>query len=188
MVRLSPKYMIIGAVAVTITTAFFFMRSSTTDTLVEAEKLSSTPDYFITTLNAKEFDENGALQETLTAVQTLHYNQDSRTLLESPTVKRHDIEGSWNAESKKGIIEDGSNDILLTEDAVAVKQFLESPDITLKADNIHYLDNNQSLTSTGNATLYSEQGTTTAKTITTYINSEEVVMTGSVRGQYETAH
>ena len=156
--------------------------------LVPTNSLSSSPDYFITQLNVKEFDSNGALIETLNAEQTLHYIDQSKTILESPTINRQLKSGSWSAEADKGVIKDGSNDILLTENARATKKHLESGDITFSADSVHYLDKHQSLTSSGNATLISTQGKTTASTIITFINSEKVVMTGSVRGKYETAH
>ncbi|REG81770.1 LPS export ABC transporter periplasmic protein LptC [Marinomonas pollencensis] len=188
MMSLNAKNILIGASVIALACGIFFADNPLTQSLVPTEKLSSTPDYFITNINAKEFAENGMIQETLTATQALHYSQESRTLLDNPKVKRHEAAGSWHANGKKGIIEDGSHDILLTDDAVAVKQAIGSPDIILNADNIHYLDSNQSLTSSGNAVLHSTQGKTTATTIVTYINSEEVVMTGSVRGQYETTH
>ncbi|MEL0623138.1 LPS export ABC transporter periplasmic protein LptC [Marinomonas arenicola] len=188
MIQLNAKNILIGAAVIALVCGVFFTDTPLTRSLVPTEKLSSTPDYFITNINAKEYDETGMLQETLTATQALHYSQNSRTLLDNPTVRRHQTAGLWHAKGKKGIIEDGSHDILLTDDAVAVKQSVDSPDVILNADNIHYLDSNQSLTSSGHATLHSTQGKTTAKTIVTYINSEEVVMTGSVRGQYETTH
>lgn len=166
--------------------ALFWANSSPKKNLVTADDLSSTPDYFITKINAKEFDQNGNLIETLTAKKGLHYTQEARTLLETPEVKRTDSTGKWEATGKKGIVDDGSRDILLTNNATAVKHYLESPDITLNADNIHYLDKDQTLTSTGNAELHSTQGETSADTIVTYINSEQVEMTGSVRGKYET--
>lgn len=186
MIKFTIKNSIVMAVMLACVIGAFFIGSSTNLNLVEEEKLKSTPDYFITNVNAKEFDSTGALRETLTATQALHYNQTSRSLLDNPTVKRSELAGTWHATGKKGIIEDGSRDILLTDNAVAVKHVTGSPDITLNADSIHYLDHDQSLTSSGHATLFSTQGTTTANVITTYINSEEVVMTGSVRGQYET--
>jgi lipopolysaccharide export system protein LptC len=156
--------------------------------LVSATSLSSSPDYFITKLNVKKFNADGLLIEILNAEQTLHYVNQSKTLLENPNINRQSKSGSWSAKADKGVIEDGSNDILLTENARAIKKYLGSEDITLNADNVHYLDKDQSLTSSGNAILFSTQGKTSANTITTFINSEEVVMTGSVRGKYETAH
>jgi len=156
--------------------------------LVEAESLSSSPDYFITEVTVKKFDNDGLLIETIHAEQTLHYVTQSKTLLEKPDVKRLSKSGSWSSQADKGVIEDGSNDILLTENASATKKYLTSEDIFLNADSVHYLDKDQSLTSRGNATLFSTQGETSADTITTFINSEEVIMTGSVRGKYETAH
>ena len=156
--------------------------------LVETDSLSSSPDYFITKVKVKEFDSNGTLIEKLDAEQTLHYIAESKTLLETPKIERYSNSGHWSATAVKGVIEDGSDDILLTEDVRATKKYLQSEDIKLTADNIHYLDKDKSLTSYGNAKLFSSQGETSAGKITTYINSEEVVMTGSVRGKYETIH
>lgn len=166
----------------------FWYGASPSKNLVPTKSLSSSPDYFITKLNAKEFNTHGLLIETLNAEKTLHYVNQSKTLLEKPNINRQSKTGSWSAKADKGVIEDGSNDILLTKNARAIKKYLTSEDITLSADNVHYLDKDQSLTSSGDAMLFSIQGKTSANTITTFINSEEVVMTGSVRGKYETAY
>ncbi|BFM48006.1 LPS export ABC transporter periplasmic protein LptC [Marinomonas sp. THO17] len=156
--------------------------------LVESESLSSTPDYFITQVVALRYDAQGNLIERINAEQTLHYIQTSRTLLENPNIDRYSISGSWHAHASQGTIEDGSNDILLSRNAEAVKKYKQSEDVILHADTIHYLDQDKSLTSQGDAILISSQGKTSAGKIITYINSEEVVMTGSVRGNYETTH
>ncbi|GAA0220830.1 LPS export ABC transporter periplasmic protein LptC [Marinomonas primoryensis] len=186
MVRFN-SLLFIGAALVLVASLFWY-GATPKQNLVEANSLSSSPDYFITQVKVKEFDINGMLVETLNAQQTLHYITKSKTLLEFPSVERHSISGSWSAKADKGVIDDGSNDILLTNNARATKKYLQSDDIKLTADSVHYLDKDQSLTSQGNATLISVQGETSASTITTYINSEEVFMTGSVRGKYETIH
>ena len=166
----------------------FWYGSKPTQNLVKTESLKSSPDYFITKVTVKRFDNDGFLIEETNADQTLHYINESKTLLEKPDTKRNSKSGSWSARADKGVIEDGSNDILLTENANATKKYLTSEDISLSADSVHYLDKKQSLTSSGNAKLFSTQGETSADTITTFINSEEVIMTGSVRGKYETAY
>lgn len=185
---LSLRNLMITAIIAVIAGFVLWYETKSQHPLISESVLSSTPDYFITQVNSKEFDETGMLVEALKATQALHYIQQAKTLLKKPLVNRYSISGSWNAKSNEGVIDDGSRDILLTGDVVAVKHYPESPDVILNADNVHYLDSNQSLTSYGNAKLYSTQGETTAKRIISYINSEEVVMTGSVRGQYETTH
>ncbi|ETI61618.1 LPS export ABC transporter periplasmic protein LptC [Marinomonas profundimaris] len=177
----------IMAVAALVVSLFWY-GATPKQNLVQTDSLSTSPDYFITQVQLKEFDAGGQLIETLNAKQTLHYIAQSKTLLEQPSVQRHSQSGSWSAKADKGVIEDGSNDILLTDNATATKKYPLSEDIILNADSVHYLDQDQSLTSQGNATLTSTQGVTSAGTITTYINSEEVIMTGSVRGKYETIH
>ncbi|WP_137169863.1 LPS export ABC transporter periplasmic protein LptC [Marinomonas sp. FW-1] len=156
--------------------------------LVESDALRGSPDYFITDVQVKEFDENGGLIETLNAKQTSHYDLKEKTLLEQPSVARYSESGQWHGKADKGVIEDGSNDILLTDNVRATKKYQQSEDIQLSSDNMHYVDKDKSLTSYGAATLISTQGKTSANKITTFINSEEVVMTGSVRGNYETTH
>ncbi|KZN12663.1 hypothetical protein OA79_15460 [Marinomonas sp. TW1] len=168
--------------------AFFWYKTAPKVNLLSTDSLSSTPDYFITDIKAQRFDARGKLIETIQAEQALHYIQAAKTRLEQPYVDRYATSGSWHAEAQQGAIEDGSNDILLTDNVIAVKKYQGSADILLNADTIHYLDQDKSLTSQGNATLTSTQGKTSAGTITTYINSEEVIMTGSVRGNYETIH
>ena len=186
-VRVLKAPLIIVAI-LTLSMALLWHGATPKKNLVEANSLNSSPDYFITKVNVNKFDITGSLIETLNAEQTLHYISESRTLLKSPKVKRKSKSGSWSATADKGIIHDGSNDILLTQNARATKKYLQSEDLILSADNVHYLDKDQSLTSYGNAMLLTTQGETFANEITTYINSEEVVMTGSVRGNYETIH
>ena len=180
----SKQTLLIAAVLVAILLVFG-VNTAQQDNLVASESLKSSPDYFITQVKIKEFDRNGQLIEILNAEQTLHYVKDKTTLLEQPYVERHAELGSWHAKSDKGSIEDGSRDILLTQNARATKKHQNAADITLASDTIHYLDEDESLTSYGHAKLYSTQGTTTADTIFAYINSEKVVMTRSVRGHYE---
>lgn len=165
---------------------FVWHGTSPQKNLVQAEALSSSPDYFITQVSIKEFNQDGELVETLNAQQAVHYVDDSKTLLELPSLARISATGTWSAKANKGIIHDGSNDILLSDKAEAVKTYPQSEDIKLSADSIHYLDEDQSLTSQGSPVLVSTQGETSADKITTYINSEKVIMTGSVRGTYET--
>ncbi|AEF55014.1 LPS export ABC transporter periplasmic protein LptC [Marinomonas posidonica] len=184
----SFRVAILMAAFAIIAVALFWYQTTPKVNLVATESLSSTPDYFITDVKAQRFDAQGKLIEAIHAKQTLHYIQAAKTLLEQPNVDRYSTDSSWHAEAQQGIIEDGSNDILLTNNAEAVKKYQQSEDILLNADAIHYLDQDKSLTSQGNATLTSTQGKTSAGTITTYINSEEVIMTGSVRGNYETIH
>ncbi|WP_421853020.1 LPS export ABC transporter periplasmic protein LptC [Marinomonas sp.] len=183
-----PKNLIITGVALILAASLGWYGVMPKPNLVETDSLSSSPDYFITKVKVKEFDIDGTLIETLDAEKTLHYITKSRTLLEKPYIERQSKSGHWSAKADKGVIEDGSNDILLTVDAEATKRYLQSEDIKLSADSIHYLDKDQSLTSYGNPILVSSQGETSADKITTFINSEEVVMTGSVRGKYETIH
>lgn len=182
------KVSLLTTAILTLVATSFWYGTAPIKNLVETDSLSTSPDYFITKVNAKEFDSSGSLIETLNAEQMLHYVSEAKTLLESPKVERRSKSGGWNATANKGVIEDGSNDILLTQNAKATKKYLQSEDIVLNANNVHYLDKSQSLTSYGNAMLLTIQGETFADKITTYINTEEVVMTGSVRGNYETIH
>ncbi|MEP3351365.1 MAG: LPS export ABC transporter periplasmic protein LptC [Marinomonas sp.] len=182
----TPKILLLATLLIAGVAVFLWHGTSPQKNLIPTDSLSSSPDYFITQVTIKEFNQNGELIETLNAKQTLHYVDDSKTLLDSPSVARKSESGTWSAKANKGIIHDGSNDILLTDKAEAVKTYLQSEDIKLSADSIHYLDKDQSLTSQGSPMLVSTQGETSADKITTYINSEKVIMTGSVRGTYET--
>jgi len=182
------KTTLAGLSFIAVLVAVFWYGAKPKQNLVSTEILSSSPDYFITQIDVKTFNEDGELIESLSSKQAFHYVNESKTLLNLPSVERRSDSGSWSAKADKGVIHDGSNDILLTENAEATKKYLQSEDITLNADSVHYLDKDQSLTSSGNATLSSTQGETSASEIITYINTEEVVMTGSVRGKYETAN
>ncbi len=175
----------IGGIVIALST-FFRENLMPQENLVTTTNINITPDYFIINLDAKEFDVTGSLIESLSAKKGLHYTKEARTLLTLPQVRKNEKTGEWEAKGKKGIIEDGSHDILIIGEATAVKHYKTSPNITLHADNMHYLDNDKTLTSTGNAKLHSTQGKTSANTIITYTNSKQVKMTGSVKGKYET--
>ncbi|MCV2403059.1 LPS export ABC transporter periplasmic protein LptC [Marinomonas sp. C2222] len=156
--------------------------------LVETTALSSSPDYFITDISVKTYDSDGKLVESINALQASHFIRDSKTLLDSPNVSHYSTTGSWSASADTGVLHDGNNDILLMDNVFAKKSYPSAEDITLKADEVHYLDEEQSLTSQGNAKLISTQGETSAKKITSYINSDKVIMTELVRGYYEASH
>ncbi|MGO2354525.1 MAG: LPS export ABC transporter periplasmic protein LptC [Marinomonas foliarum] len=185
---LKTKNTLILVVIIMLAIAISWYSTEPGKNLVEADALRGSPDYFVTEVQIKEFDKSGTLIESMNAKQTFHYDLQDKTFLEQPSVARYSESGQWNAKADKGVIEDGSNDILLTDNVRATKKYQQSEDINLSSDNMHYEDKNKSLTSYGAATLISTQGKTSASKITTYINSEEVVMTGSVRGSYETIH
>lgn len=176
---------LLGVFSLLISSAFWF-GASPKQNLVATASFDTSPDYFVTQVKITAYNTEGELVETLNAKQTLHYVAQSRTLLETPNIERFFANGYWNAKADKGIIDDGSSDILLTKNAQAVKKYRLSENIQLIADNVHYLEQDQSLTSYGNAILVSTQGETSADKITTYIHSKEVLMAGSVRGKYET--
>ncbi|TYL48065.1 LPS export ABC transporter periplasmic protein LptC [Marinomonas sp. IMCC 4694] len=180
------KALLVSGTTALVLSAVFWLGTSPKQNLVATDSLSTSPDYFITQVKITAYNTNGELVETLNAKQTLHYVAQSKTLLESPNIERFSETGYWNAKADKGIIDDGSSDILLTENAQAIKKYRLSENIQLVADNVHYLEQDQSLISYGNAMLISTQGETSAGKITTYIHSEDVLMTGSVRGKYET--
>ena len=183
-----PKNLIITCTATVFLGIVFYQGANTVNNLVEVETFNDAPDYFITKVHVKTFDKNGQLTESLKTEQTRHYEATSKTLLVEPIVERSSLTGNWLAKAETGIIEDGNKDILLTGNAHATKWHLQSEKIEMLSDSVHYLDRDKSLTSFGNATLISSQGETTAEQIVTYINSEEVFMTKSVRGIYETAN
>lgn len=183
-----PKNLIITCAVTVFLGGIFYQGANTVNNLVEVETFNDAPDYFITKVHIKTFDKNGKLIESLKTEQTRHYEAASKTLLVEPIVERSSLTGNWLAKAEAGMIEDGNKDILLTGNAHAIKWHLQSKKIELHSDNVHYLDTDKSLTSYGNAALISSQGETTAEQIVTYINSEEVFMTKSVRGIYETAN
>ncbi len=183
-----PKNLIITCTVTVFLGGVFYQGTNTVNNLVEVETFNDAPDYFITKVHVKTFDKNGKLTESLKTEQTRHYEATSKTLLVEPIVERSSLTGNWLAKAETGIIEDGNKDILLTGNAQAIKWHLQSEEIEMHSDSVHYLDRDKSLTSYGNATLISSQGETTSEKIVTYINSEEVFMTQSVRGIYETAN
>lgn len=187
-IKRQPKILI--AVCLTlIMTSFVFLRdTATVNRIVESDLLNDAPDYFINEVYIMTFNKDGVLSETLKAEQTRHYRTQSKTLLVQPAVERFTATGNWAAEANTGIIEEGSKDILLIGEARATKWLRKSNKIELLSDSVHYLEQDMSLTSLGNPTLLSPQGQTTATKIVTYIDSEKVFMTNSVRGIYETAN
>lgn len=183
-----PKNLVIAGATTALLVFAFYQGANTASNLVAVETFNDAPDYFITKVHVKTFDQQGKLTESLKTEQTRHYEAMSKTLLVSPIVERSSLTGNWLAKAETGIIEDDNKDIILTGNAHATKWHLQSEKIEMLSDSVHYLDRDKSLTSYGNATLISAQGETSAEQIVTYINSENVFMTKSVRGIYETAN
>lgn len=183
-----PKNLVIAGAITALLVFAFYQGANTASNLVAVETFNDAPDYFITKVHVKTFDQQGKLTESLKTEQTRHYEAMSKTLLVSPIVERSSLTGNWLAKAETGIIEDDNKDIILTGNAHATKWHLQSEKIEMFSDSVHYLDRDKSLTSYGNATLISSQGETSAEQIVTYINSENVFMTKSVRGIYETAN
>lgn len=187
-IKALTRAMLLICLAVALIMFFLWQNQKKASNLVETSSLSNSPDYFITNISTKAFNHNGELIESINALQASHFIRESKTLLTNPNVSHYSTTGSWSASADMGVLHDGNNDILLTHNALATKTYPSAEDIILKADEVHYLDDEQSLTSQGNAKLISTQGATSAKKITSYINSDKVVMTGLVRGYYEASH
>lgn len=154
--------------------------------LLSNQALESTPDYFLEGVTANEFDANGIKQRTIVSEKLLHYADRDITLLTTPDIQQWSQDRSvWHASAENGEIKDGSKDILLKGAATVVRQRQDGGTMTLAADAIHYLENQQILVSEGNASVISAEGSTKADKIQYDQASEQAQLEGNVTGYYE---
>lgn len=175
----------VGSALVIVFVLFFWLGVSPKQNLLQLDSLKDTPDYFLTNVEVKSFDDQGEMFETIIADQVKHYNRSSRSLLINPKIDKANNDVLWKAEGDSGVVEDGSRDIMLTGNSKVTKNPGKPEEIQLTADKINYRDIDQILISHGNALLHSPQGRTQAEEIVARIHSEQVEMTGAVRGLYE---
>ena len=172
--------------ALLVIAAVFFLGFDPKQSLLQGDVLSSSPDYFLTDVQVKVYNQDGTMVERIKASELKHYSKSAKSLLLNPKIERDESPNHWSAKGDNGIIADGSQDILLTGNSEVIRNIDTIDQINLTANQIHYNDSNQQLTSTGKATLQTKQGITSADTIIAHIHTETVSMTGRVRGTYET--
>jgi len=153
--------------------------------LVQKSILESAPDYFLEGVEAKTFDENGLLVESILADEVKHFPLPGESRLIKPSITKIQKSNHWTASSDTGLMKDKERDIIFTGSAKIVSQANSQPATTITANTIIYADKDGSITNIGNATVLSPQGNVKADTITAFTNSSKVTMQGSVRGSYE---
>ncbi|EAQ65373.1 hypothetical protein MED121_21917 [Marinomonas sp. MED121] len=163
----------------------FWFGLTPTQNLVQKSILETAPDYFIENVNTKTFDINGALIETLDAKEIKHFPAPGETRMIEPVISKTLNSDTWIAAGNTGLMKDLNKDIIFTGNAKIIHLPETQAETTITSNTIIYTDQDQSLTSFGNAKVVSPQGTVNAETITAFSKSNQVTMQGSVRGSYE---
>ncbi|MCZ2723036.1 LPS export ABC transporter periplasmic protein LptC [Marinomonas sp. 15G1-11] len=165
----------------------FYMGLTPKQSLIEAEALDSAPDYFLTDVDIKIFNQDGTAIETLSAKELKHYNESNESYLTQPNMSKSQQGNNWIAKSNFGLINDSSKDIYLNGDSEIIHTNYSGGTIHLNADIILYKETTQEIFATGNSYLLTEAGETQANDIGVNINDETISLSGEVNGQYKTA-
>ncbi|MFL0797002.1 MAG: LPS export ABC transporter periplasmic protein LptC [Cellvibrionaceae bacterium] len=93
---------------------------------ITSQKQKSPPDFYIKSISAHTYNENGELNHTLTADNSFHYKREAKTELEHPKMLITREDGSlWYSEAHQGeAIQNGN--IIRLHGKVKLQQFTSS--------------------------------------------------------------
>ncbi len=93
---------------------------------ITSQKQKSPPDFYIKTISAHTFNDNGKLNHTLTAKNSFHYKRAAKTELQKPSMLIVRDDGSlWYSEANQGEAIKNGKTILLNGN-VKLQQFTNS--------------------------------------------------------------
>ncbi|WP_425641087.1 LPS export ABC transporter periplasmic protein LptC [Marinomonas gallaica] len=182
---LNPKGIAGISALVIVLVAVFLLGNRPTLYILEEQKLSNAPDFFLEGVTVKSFDLNGQLTETVTADIANHYTQ-KQTDLDHPVITRIDGNSSSIASAETGFINDTSNSFTLSKSAQITRFKNETETAKIKANTITYNDESQTIVGTQQSQLITPQGVTKSDIISFDLAKETAILSGGVTGQYET--
>ncbi|MBJ7549555.1 LPS export ABC transporter periplasmic protein LptC [Marinomonas ostreistagni] len=171
------------AIAVVAVVVFLFGNQPTLY-ILEEQKLSDAPDFFLEGVTVKSYDKSGLLVETVVAQSANHYVAQ-QTTLEQPVITKVTENIKSVAEAETGVINDTDNTITLNQSAV-VARFINSIESgRVQANTILFNDRNQTILGQGNSALKTPQGTTLADSIFYNLTDNTATLNGGVSGHYD---
>lgn len=184
--RFLDKRRLTGFLAVCVVfVAVFWLGNRPTLYIVEQQKLSGAPDFFLEGVQSRSFDETGKLEQTLTAVSAYHYTGNRNTLLNSPIIKSQNANILSVASGKTGTISDATNSFSLQGDASIVRFQNNSEVVRVQANTLVYNDAMQTIQGQHGSKLITAKGTTQSDSIIFDLAQDIATLTGGVTSHYE---
>ncbi|SBS27360.1 Lipopolysaccharide-assembly, LptC-related [Marinomonas aquimarina] len=174
-----------GGVAVALVAAVVFLLGSRpTLYILEEQKLSEAPDFFLEGVQLKSFNEAGQLQETIHADAANHYNAQ-HTRLTNPVITRSAGNISSIASAKNGLIDDVSDSFTLSEEARVIRYLDQQETARVEASTITYSDEDQTIRGQQQSKLTTQQGITESDSIQFNLVDNTATLDGGVTGHYD---
>lgn len=173
----------IGAVA-TVATVVFLLGSRPTLYILEEQKLSEAPDFFLEGVEVRSFNINGELQETINAEAANHY-LEQHTKLTNPVITRSSGNISSVASANNGLIDDTSDSFTLSDNASITRYQDHQETARVEALTITYNDADQSIHGQSRGKLITQQGITESDSIRFNLVDNTATLDGGVKGHYD---
>lgn len=174
-----------GITAVAIVAAVVFLLGSRpTLYILEEQKLSEAPDFFLEGVEVRSFSATGELQETINADAANHYIEQ-HTKLDNPVITRTSGNISSVASADKGLIDDTSDSFTLSDNATITRYQGQQETARVEALTITYNDEDQTIHGQTQGKLITQQGITESDSIRFNLVDNTATLDGGVKGHYE---
>lgn len=173
----------IAAVAI-VAAVVFLLGNRPTLYILEEQKLSEAPDFFLEGVQVKSFNVAGELQETIHADAANHYIQQ-HTKLTNPVITRSTGNISSVASADKGLIDDTSDSFTLSDNAIITRYQGQQESARVEALTITYNDENQNIHGQSQGKLITQQGITESDSIRFNLVDNTATLEGGVKGHYD---
>lgn len=162
----------------------FLLGNQPTLYILEEQKLTSAPDFFLEGVKSKSYDSEGLLKEVISAKTANHFLQQ-QTQLEQPVIETFQNNNRTIASAEKGLIEDSSNIISLSKNALITRVDNNQTVLNMSANDIIYNGEQNTIIGQGNSILTSAQGRTVSDTIEFNTVENTATLSGGVKGHYD---
>lgn len=173
----------IAAVAI-VAAVVFLLGSRPTLYIVEEQKLSEAPDFFLEGVEVRSFSDAGELQETINAEAANHYIEQ-HTKLTKPVITRSSGDISSIASADNGLIDDSSDSFTLSDNASIIRYQGQQETARVEALTITYNDEDQTIHGRSRGKLITQQGTTESDNIRFNLVDNTATLDGGVTGHYD---
>lgn len=174
-----------GFTAVAIVAAVVFLLGSRpTLYILEEQKLSDAPDFFLEGVKVRSYNTTGELKETIHAEAANHYIEQN-TKLTNPVITRSNGSVSSIASADQGLIDDSSDSFTLSQNARITRYQDQQETARIEALTITYNGEAQSIHGQQQGKLITEQGTTESDSIRFNLVDNTATLEGGVKGHYD---
>ncbi|MEC8081500.1 MAG: LPS export ABC transporter periplasmic protein LptC [Pseudomonadota bacterium] len=164
--------------------AVFFIGNRPTLYILDEEKLSDAPDFFLENVTTRSYDSDGKALEVLQAQAANHY-LEKKTALEQPIVTRYTDNLMSITSAESGLLHDQDNTASFNVNAKVIRYADNVETGRIQADTLFFNNNNQTFISHGNSELITPQGITQSVSIFFNLTDNTATLNGGVSGRYE---